>query len=163
MKKALRIVSIVYIPLLIISILLGIGFGAFMIYAAGDPNVQSQIMDSLQQANGSTTITTQELVALLTTYGVFLIVFSVLTIVALVADILLLLHIKKEDASYSKSSWIALGVVAFLFGAVASGVLGIVYGALLKNSPNGTTPEEKSLESEKQANPSDYDAPDHLE
>lgn len=160
MKKAIKISSIIYIPVLAFMLFLGFIFGLMLIGFANNPELISQLASDYAY-------TEAQISAVLTTYGATLIVYACSHIPGLVIDIIILTHINKESAGqpYSKAHWIVLGALGYFFGAVVPGVLSFVWAFVRKNSdfPNSNV-QEVHFEEKKEETPkaSDYDAPDHL-
>lgn len=150
MKKAIKILSIVYIPLIAIEMLSFIILGITFLAMASDPNAYGNI--GLSPAEAS---------VLFSTYGIVFIVAILFLIPGLIFDIIIL---KKSTSPLesSKSSWITFGVLALIFGANIPGILAIVYGAIKKDQPSNVEEvrfEEKQDDSPK---PSDYDSSDRF-
>ncbi len=74
-----------------------------------------------------------------------------------------------KEKEYSKYVWIVLGVIGIFFTNLVVCILAIIYGAKLSNDENNTNPTVQEVKFTEKANdssrpnPSDYDAPDHLD
>lgn len=169
MKKAIRITSIVYIPLLCLAALIFFIYGIIFVVASGNEEILQELTNSLVTGNGSH-LSTQEMQSLVIGYATYFFVMLGFAIVGLVFDIIILNKIKKEEAgleNYSKANWITFGILAFIFSVGAPGVLSIVWGAVKKEGSGDkqVAQEVHFEEKDEQAKPkaSDYDAPDHLD
>lgn len=166
MKKAVKIVGIVYIPLLILSFFGLLIYGIMCLASATDAGLLNQVVVELQKTYGDM-ITAEYVQGILVMVSRIFFIGSVAIIAGLVFDIILVVRSSKEDGKYSNSSWIVFGVLEIIFGAWVEGVLAIIYGATYKDKPTPEpTIQEVHYEEEKtddKPNPSDYDAPDHLD
>lgn len=150
MKKAIKIVSTVFIPLIALEMLLFLILGISFLTIGSDPSGYGEIG-----------LTPEEAAIVFTTYGTTLIVMIFFLIPGLVFDIILLKKASSPLES-SKASWITMGVLALVFGANVPGILSIVYGAIKKDS----NPNEQEVrfqdKNDDSLKPSDYDSSDRF-
>ena len=150
MKNAIKIVSIIYIPLIALEMLLFLILGIAFLGIASDPGAYGDLGLSAEEAS-----------IVFSTYGITLIVMTLVLIPGLVFDIILL---KKSTSPLesSKSSWITMGVLGVVFGANIPGILSIIYGAIKKDAnPNAEEVHFKDKEDDS-PKPSDYGSSDRF-
>lgn len=150
MKNAIKILSIVFIPLIAIQILAYLICGISFFLAINDPNIYTNM-----------NITPGQAAYIFTVYGTAFITVLVCLIPGLIFDIILL---KKSSSNkdFSKSTWITYGVLALIFGAAIPGILAIIYGAI-KEEPTLHSQEVHFQDKQDDfIKPSDYDSSDRF-
>ncbi len=150
MKNAIKILSIIYIPLLAISMLLYLVMGILFLSCANNPDIFLNMDIAPDQAS-----------FIFNLYGIFFIVMFVYLIPGLILDIVLLSK-SSSTMDYSKTTWIALGVSTLIFGSSIPGIISIIYGAM-KDEPKNHSQEVRFNEKQDDyIDPSDYDSSDRF-
>ena len=150
MKNAIKILSIVFIPLIAIQILAYLICGISFFLAINDPNIYTNM-----------NITPGQAAYIFTIYGTAFITVLVCLIPGLIFDIILL---KKSSSNkdFSKSTWISYGVLSLVFGSTVPGILAIIYGAI-KEEPMLHSQEVHFQDKQDDfIKPSDYDSSDRF-
>ena len=122
MKTALKIVSIVYIPLLVLSVLISV-----VVLSLSSVSIDY----ALQQGS----ITPQDAEIARAAIMMAIIMVVVLFIPALVFDIVIMVR-NNHDRVESLGGNITLGVFAIIFGAAPTGILWIVRSAVAQQQKN---------------------------
>ena len=122
MKTALKIVSIVYIPLLVLSVLTSV-----VVLSLSSASIDY----ALQQGS----ITAQDAEMVRAALMMAIIVVVVLLIPALVLDIVIMVR-NNHDRLESLGGNITLGVFAIIFGAAPTGILWIVRCGVAQQQKN---------------------------
>lgn len=150
MKNAIKILSIVFIPLIAIQILAYLICGISFFLAINDPNIYANM-----------NLTPGQAAYIFTIYGTAFITVLVCLIPGLVFDIILLKK-SSSNTDFSKSTWITYGVLALIFGAAIPGILAIIYGAI-KEEPTIHSQEVHFQDKQDDfIKPSDYDSSDRF-
>lgn len=150
MKNAIKILSIIFIPLIAIQMFAYLIIGVSFFLAINDPNIYANM-----------NLTPGQAAYVFTVYGTAFITVLVCLIPGLVFDIILLKK-SSSNTDFSKSTWITYGVLALIFGAAIPGILAIIYGAI-KEEP--TIHSQEAHFQDKQDDfikPSDYDSSDRF-
>lgn len=170
MKKAIKITSIIFT---VLSILAAIGLIAGAIgytVLMNDPEFIKEMMKSMNEGVSPANQYTEQMVRdSMAIAIVWMKIEGIQMFVSFGLNLTLaILASKKKE--YSKYTWITLGVITLICASLVTGILAIIYGATAyKNKDNGPTIQEvKFTETDTTANPSrpnpsDYDAPDHLD
>ena len=151
MKNAIKILSIIYIPLIAIQILAYLITSISFFLAAANPNIYPNV-----DAQSATYV-----------FTVYAIVFLFVTLCLVPGLILNIILLKKSSSStdFSKSTWITYGVLALIFGAAIPGILAIIYGAIKAIKEEPTLHSQEVHFQDKQDDfikPSDYDSSDRF-
>lgn len=148
MKNAIKILSIIYIPLIAIQILAYLIISISFFLAAANPNIYGNV-DAQSAAY---------------VFTVYAIVFLFVTLCLVPGLILNIILLKKSSSNtdFSKSTWITYGVLALIFGAAIPGILAIIYGAI-KEEPTLHSQEVHFQDKQDDfIKPSDYDSSDRF-
>ena len=148
MKNAIKILSIVFIPLIAIQILAYLITSISFFMAAANPNIYPNV-------------DAQSAVYVFTVYAIVFLFVTLCLVPGLIFDIILL---KKSSSNkdFSKSTWITYGVLALIFGAAIPGILAIIYGAI-KEEPTLHSQEVHFQDKQDDfIKPSDYDSSDRF-
>ena len=151
MKNAIKILSIIYIPLIAIQILAYLITSISFFMAAANPNVYPNV-----DAQSATYV-----------FTVYAIVFLFVTLCLVPGLILNIILLKKSSSStdFSKSTWITYGVLSLVFGSTVPGILAIIYGAIKAIKEEPTLHSQEVHFQDKQDDfikPSDYDSSDRF-
>lgn len=120
MRKALKIVSIIYLialPLGIISYLIG---ASICLWAADNPDFYQNMTEAWQE---------ETLYWTLVTAAILLYILAAAYIPAIVFTIIILIKSGK-DPKPSKAELIVFGVLAFAFGSTAPGIMSVIWAFL---------------------------------
>lgn len=148
MKNAIKILSIIYIPLIAIQILAYLITSISFFLAAANPNIYPNV-----DAQSATYV-----------FTVYAIVFLFVTLCLVPGLILNIILLKKSSSStdFSKSTWITYGVLSLVFGSTVPGILSIIYGAI-KEEPTLHSQEVHFQDKQDDfIKPSDYDSSDRF-
>ena len=151
MKNAIKILSIIYIPLIAIQILAYLITSISFFMAAANPNIYPNV-----DAQSATYV-----------FTVYAIVFLFVTLCLVPGLILNIILLKKSSSStdFSKSTWITYGVLSLVFGSTVPGILAIIYGAIKAIKEEPTLHSQEVHFQDKQDDfikPSDYDSSDRF-
>ena len=151
MKNAIKILSIIYIPLIAIQILAYLITSISFFLAAANPNIYPNV-----DAQSATYV-----------FTVYAIVFLFVTLGLVPGLILNIILLKKSSSStdFSKSTWITYGVLSLVFGSTVPGILAIIYGAIKAIKEEPTLHSQEAHFQDKQDDfikPSDYDSSDRF-
>ena len=151
MKNAIKILSIIYIPLIAIQILAYLITSISFFLAAANPNIYPNV-----DAQSATYV-----------FTVYAIVFLFVTLCLVPGLILNIILLKKSSSStdFSKSTWITYGVLSLVFGSTVPGILAIIYGAIKAIKEEPTLHSQEVHFQDKQDDfikPSDYDSSDRF-
>lgn len=150
MKNAIKILSIVFIPLIAIQILAYLICGISFFLAINDPNIYANM-----------NITPGQAAYIFTIYGTAFITVLVCLIPGLILNIILLKK-SSSNTDFSKSTWITYGVLSLVFGSTVPGILAIIYGAI-KEEPTLHSQEVHFQDKQDDfIKPSDYDSSDRF-
>ncbi len=166
MKKAIKILGIIF------AIIAGLSFIGFLILGISCLTVTTNdqlLMELTEQLNNGTTAnpyTYEETRALFGMLSAYFIGAAITRAISCGFDITYaVLASKKKELS--KYTWLALGLVGIICTNFVLGVISLVYAAQLgkesKNDPGVQEAKFTEKVNPTRPNPSDYDAPDHLD
>ena len=127
MIKAIKITTLIYNILFIISILACIGLG---ILFAAFTTQDKQVAEIAEKYFKDSTDPIDAAKVFLVAMAVMFFIFAAIYIVGMIFNIILRNGANNEFANMSKGKIIAFGVLGFVFGANVPGVLTIIYGAI---------------------------------
>ncbi len=169
MKKAIKVLSIIFAVLTGLSFIgmLIVGF-SYSALATNKEFVQELVNSMNNTAPQGVQYTYEQVAASLELVSFFAYAGSLECALSCGLNIAFAILASKEK-EYSKYVWIVLGIIGIFFTNIVVCILAIIYGAKLSNDENNsksTVQEVKFTEKvndSSKPNPSDYDAPDHLD
>ena len=148
MKNAIKILSIIYIPLIAIQILAYLIISISFFMAAANPNIYPNV-------------DAQSAVYVFTVYAIVFLFVTLCLVPGLILNIILLKK-SSSNTDFSKSTWITYGVLSLVFGSTVPGILAIIYGAI-KEEPTIHSQEVHFQDKQDDfIKPSDYDSSDRF-
>lgn len=148
MKNAIKILSIIYIPLIAIQILAYLITSISFFLAAANPNIYGNV-------------DAQSAAYVFTVYAIVFLFVALCLVPGLILNIVLLKK-SSSNTDFSKSTWITYGVLSLVFGSTVPGILAIIYG-VIKEEPTLHSQEVHFQDKQDDfIKPSDYDSSDRF-